>query len=55
MALFGEDDERLSGYFDKLAGDGTTTMPLAMVPWGAKFGMCTDRFGVAWMINIDVG
>ncbi len=20
--------------------------------WGDSFGMCTDRFGVAWMVNI---
>jgi PhnB protein len=21
--------------------------------WGAKFGMCTDKFGVNWMFNYD--
>jgi PhnB protein len=20
--------------------------------WGDEFGMCTDRFGTAWMVNI---
>jgi PhnB protein len=20
--------------------------------WGDEFGMCTDRFGVPWMVNI---
>jgi PhnB protein len=20
--------------------------------WGDEFGMCTDRFGIPWMVNI---
>jgi PhnB protein len=27
-------------------------MPLEVAPWGDAFGMCTDRFGVSWMVNI---
>ena len=27
-------------------------MPLEKQMWGDEFGMCTDRFGVAWMVNI---
>ena len=27
-------------------------MPLLPAPWGDKFGMLTDRFGTAWMVNI---
>ena len=27
-------------------------MPLERAPWGDSFGMCTDRFGVNWMVNI---
>ena len=27
-------------------------MPLEAAPWGDKFGMLTDRFGIAWMVNI---
>jgi PhnB protein len=42
----------LRGYWDKLAASGTTTMPLARQSWGDEFGMCTDRFGVPWMIDI---
>jgi PhnB protein len=25
---------------------------LANAPWGDTFGMCTDKFGVQWMVNI---
>ncbi|MDQ3663101.1 MAG: VOC family protein, partial [Actinomycetota bacterium] len=21
--------------------------------WGDEFGMCIDRFGIAWMVNIN--
>ena len=28
------------------------TMPLAKQVWGDEFGMCTDRFGVSWLVNI---
>jgi PhnB protein len=30
-------------------------MPLEKAPWGDFFGMCTDRFGVAWLVNISSG
>ena len=28
------------------------SMPLEAAPWGDTFGMCTDRFGVNWLVNI---
>lgn len=52
MSLSGTDDADLSGYFEKLAAGGTVTMPLEKAPWGDKFGMLTDKFGVQWMVNI---
>jgi PhnB protein len=29
------------------------TMPLAKQAWGDEFGMCTDKFGVPWLVNIS--
>ena len=52
ISLSGDDDAELSGYWDKLLDGGSVTMPLEAAPWGDKFGMLTDRFGVAWMVNI---
>lgn len=46
------DSAALHGYWAKLAADGTTTMPMAKQPWGDEFGMCVDKFGVPWMIDI---
>lgn len=52
MSLSGDDDAELSTYFEKLSDGGTVDEPLVAAPWGDKFGMLTDRFGVAWMVNI---
>ena len=34
----------------KLAANGSVTMPMEETFWGAYFGMCTDQFGINWMI-----
>lgn len=54
ISLSGDDETELRGYWDKLAGDGgTVTVPLEQAPWGDIFGMCTDRFGTAWLVNVN--
>ena len=53
MSLSGEDDAKLRGYFDKLSTGGNVLMPLEKAVWGDTFGMCTDRFGVRWLINVS--
>ena len=42
----------LRGYWDKLSDGATVTAPLDKAPWGDTFGMCKDRFGVNWLVNI---
>ena len=46
------DDADLRAYWEKLADGGTVVMPLEKQMWGDEFGMCVDRFGVPWMVNI---
>ncbi|MHC8607939.1 VOC family protein [Paenarthrobacter ureafaciens] len=46
------DEAELRGYLDKLVDGGTVTMPLESAPWGDTFGMCVDKFGIAWLVNI---
>jgi PhnB protein len=29
-------------------------MPLGTMPWGARFGMLVDQFGIQWMINYEL-
>jgi len=52
VSLSGEDEPELRGYWDKLSTGGNVTVPLEQAPWGDKFGMCVDRFGTSWMVNI---
>lgn len=52
VSLSGDDEATLQGYWDGLVQGGSVTVPLETAPWGDSFGMCTDRYGVAWMVNI---
>ena len=47
------DDPDLRAYWDKLSADGNVTMPLEKQAWGDEFGMCVDRFGMEWLVNIS--
>lgn len=53
ISLSGDDEAKLRGYWERLSEGGTVTMPFEDAPWGAIFGMCTDRFGTAWMVNVN--
>ena len=52
VSLSGDDADELRGYWEKLSAGGNITMQLEKQMWGDEFGMCVDRFGVAWMVNI---
>lgn len=45
-----EETKRL---FTALSEDGTVTMELQDMFWGAYYGSCTDRFGINWMFNYN--
>jgi PhnB protein len=40
--------ERLFTAFSK---DAEIRLPLGDMPWGARFGMLTDKFGIQWFFN----
>ena len=52
VSLSGDDTEELNGYWTALIDGGQVVMPLEKQMWGDTFGMCTDKFGTAWMVNI---
>ena len=52
MSLSGDNEAELKAYFEKLSAGGMVTMPLEKAIWGDSFGMCTDTFGVQWLVNI---
>lgn len=53
IALSGNDSERLSCVFDKLASGGHVKQPLKTEIWGDSFGYFVDKFGINWMVNIS--
>jgi PhnB protein len=53
ISLSGDDAERLQSAWDRLAEDGEVTLPYDIPPWGGRFGMLTDRFGIDWMVALD--
>ena len=44
------DTDRL---FNLLSEGGNVAMPPQDMFWGSYFGMCTDKFGVNWMLSCD--
>ncbi|MFD4257797.1 VOC family protein [Streptomyces sp. NPDC058534] len=53
VSLSGDDTAELRGYWEKLSAGGSVSVPLEKQMWGDVFGMCTDRFGIPWMVNIS--
>lgn len=53
VSVSGDEESLLEGYWNALSEGGTVTMPLDTPPWGGRFGMLTDKFGIDWMISVD--
>ncbi|ACQ79902.1 Glyoxalase/bleomycin resistance protein/dioxygenase [Beutenbergia cavernae DSM 12333] len=51
VSLSGDDEPQLREWFEKLSDGGTVQEPFVKAPWGDTFGMVTDKYGVAWMVN----
>lgn len=49
-AASAEEAERV---FAALADGGRIDMPMAQTFFAVRFGMLTDRYGIAWMVNCD--
>ncbi|MFI1395909.1 VOC family protein [Streptomyces sp. NPDC020681] len=52
VSLSGDDADELRGYWEKLSDGGNVSVPMEKQMWGDVFGMCTDKFGITWMVNI---
>ena len=53
LSINAESKEEADKVFAGLADGGQITMPIQNTFWGAYFGMCTDKFGMMWMVNFD--
>ncbi len=54
VSVSGDDVEALRGYWAKLAEGATVLVPLEKQMWGDEFGMCIDRFGIQWLVDIGL-
>jgi PhnB protein len=52
ISLSGDDESELTGYWEKLSDGGTVAVPIEKQMWGDTFGMCQDKYGTTWMVNI---
>ncbi len=43
--------EEIERVFAGIGEKGSVRLPLGDMPWGARFGMLTDQFGIQWMLN----
>ncbi len=52
VSVVARDKAEADRAFAALGAGGQVERPLANAPWGPYFGMCTDRFGVHWMVSL---
>jgi len=52
LSLTAPSNDEAERLFAALADGGKVTMPLAPTFFSTRFGMVTDRFGVAWMVSV---
>lgn len=53
LSASAESDAETQKLFNALSNGGTVTVALDKMFWGAYFGMCTDKFGIQWMVSYD--
>ena len=51
IAIQAESEEEADKLFNRISAGGQVTVPLEKAFWGDYFGMCTDKFGIQWMVN----
>jgi len=54
VSVRGRDAAEITGYWDGLAAGATVIAPLAPGAWTPLYGMLRDRFGVTWVLDVEV-
>ncbi|MGD0647472.1 MAG: VOC family protein [Acidobacteriaceae bacterium] len=52
ISISDDNSSEVERIFDELKAGGSVQMPLAKTFWSPLFGMCTDKFGVGWMVSV---
>jgi PhnB protein len=50
-----ENRPEIERLFTAFSSGGRVLMELQDTFWGARFGMCIDKYGVGWMFNLETG
>jgi PhnB protein len=53
LSISADSEDETRKLFNALSAGGKVTQPLEKMFWGAYFGMCTDKFGIQWMVSYD--
>ncbi len=51
VSVSGDDEPKLEGFWNALVDGGSVVMPFEVPPWGGRFGMLRDKFGIDWMVS----
>ncbi len=52
LSLCPENEIEAKKIFSAISEGGSVEMPLGKTFWSPCYGMCTDKFGVSWMVSI---
>lgn len=51
ISISADNREQADHFFNSLSKGGKVNMPMENTFWGSYFGMCSDKFGINWMIS----
>jgi len=54
VSVRGDSPDELTGYWQKLADGATIIQPIGPAAWSPLYGMLKDRFGITWVLDIEV-
>lgn len=52
VAVRGDDEREIAGYWEKLSDGAVIVQPLGPSAWSKVYGMLKDRFGVTWVLDM---
>ncbi|QQR40420.1 VOC family protein [Devosia rhizoryzae] len=54
VSVRGKVAAEIQGYWDKLVEGSTIVEPIGPAGWSPLYGMVKDRFGVTWVLDVEV-
>ncbi len=54
VSISTDSKEQADRFFQALSEGGHIIQPMAEMFWGDYFGMFVDRFGINWMVSVDI-